>query len=769
MKNKLKKSRPTIGLLIGRLEESYQARVWPGVTDFAQEHDINLIFYVGKSPKSPFDYDYQYNVMYDLVNPEIVDGLVLISGSLGHFLYPEELSLFAQRYGSIPLVSIAVEMPGMPSVLVDNRHGVKEMLRHLIDVHNYRKIAFVRGPKTHQEAEIRYNAYCEILAEYDMPQDPNLVVLGELSPQAGADAVRTLLEERNADFDAVMGANDGIALGIIREFQRRGCRIPQDFAVVGFDDINESSYITPPLTTVVQPLYEQAKTAMKILIEMIESGGVKDNVVLQTKLVLRESCGCYPKSFMDLEVQSFPQDSKAKTGEQGTESMKNSITEYLLQTLHVEESRKEKVVLWIDKLIDSLLSDLKARESSISFLNALKDILIVQQIDQSTFNFWQEVLTFLRIMFLSQFRSYQKLNRIEWLFQRAQDTVREFMMRALYSRNTIIEQGVFLLSEVSQRLITTFEITELMNVIAREVPRLGISSAYISLYVRKKIIFETNKWRIPPYSELVLGFDRDNRIMLESGKKRFKTKLLVPTDLLVKGNRWTLILMPLFFRDEQLGFILFELGPREEIIYETLRTQISSALKGASLFQSHIDTENELIKTLAELDHTNKELQSLSLRDELTGLYNRRAFLALGEQHLRLTRRTKKSFLLCFADLDKLKHINDTYGHREGDIAIIKTAEILKMTFRQADIIARFGGDEFTIIAIDATSEDMRVLKNNLQNNVDKYNQGVKKPYQIHISMGVALYEKSEDPTLERLISLADNDLYDQKRKRKIQ
>ncbi len=768
MKSKLKKSRPTIGLLIGRLEESYQARVWPGVTDYAQEHDINLVFYVGKSPKSPFDYDYQYNIMYDLVNPEIIDGIVLISGSLGNFLYPDELHEFAERYEGIPKVSIAVEMPGIPSVLVDNRHGVKEILRHLIEVHNYKKIAFVRGPKTHQEAEIRYNAYCEILAEYNMPLDSNIVVLGELLPQAGADAVRILLEERNADFDAIMGANDGIALGIIRELQRRGARIPQDFAVVGFDDINESSYVTPPLTTVVQPLYEQAKTAMKLLIDLIEEGKTMENVTLQTKLVLRESCGCYPKSFMDLDVQSFPAESKAR-GEQGSEGMKNSITEYLLQTLHVEESRKEKVILWIEKLIDSILSDLKARESTIGFLNTLKEILILQQIDQSTFNFWQEVLTFLRILFLSQFRTYQKLNRIEWLFQRAQDTVREFMMRALYSRNTFIEQGVFLLSEVSQRLITTFEITELMNVIAREVPRLGIPSAYISLYMKKKLIFEGSRWRIPPYSELVLGFDRDNRVMLDTGKKRFKTKLLVPSDLLIKGNRWTLILMPLFFREEQLGFILFELGPREEIIYETLRTQISSALKGASLFQSHIETENELIKTLAELDHTNKELQSLSLRDELTGLYNRRAFLALGEQHLRLTRRTKKSFLLCFADLDKLKHINDTYGHREGDIAIIKTAEILKMTFRQADIIARFGGDEFTIIAIDATSEDIRVLKNNLQNNVDKYNQGVKKPYQIHISMGVALYEKGEDPSLERLISAADNDLYEQKRKRKAQ
>jgi diguanylate cyclase (GGDEF)-like protein len=345
--------------------------------------------------------------------------------------------------------------------------------------------------------------------------------------------------------------------------------------------------------------------------------------------------------------------------------------------------------------------------------------------------------------------------------------VREFMMRALYSRNTYIEQGVLLLSEVSQRLITTFEINELMNVIAREVPRLGIASSYISLYSRKRVIFESKTWKLPQWSELALGFDGENRVMLEAGKKRFKTRLLVPGNLLEKGTRWTMILMPLFFRDEQLGFVLFEMGPREEIIYETLRTQISSALKGAYLFQSHIETENELIKTLAELDHTNKELQSLSLRDELTGLYNRRAFLALGEQHLKLTRRTKKSFLLCFADLDKLKYVNDTYGHREGDIAIIKTAEILKMTFRQADIIARFGGDEFTIIAIEATNEDIRVLRTNLQNNVERYNEGAQKPYQIHISMGVALYDKNDETSLERLISVADNDLYREKKKLK--
>ena len=158
------------------------------------------------------------------------------------------------------------------------------------------------------------------------------------------------------------------------------------------------------------------------------------------------------------------------------------------------------------------------------------------------------------------------------------------------------------------------------------------------------------------------------------------------------------------------------------------------------------------------------ELRSLALTDELTGLYNRRGFLALAEQQLKLARRTERGVFLFFADLDGLKQINDSLGHLEGDLALIRTAEILKETFRGSDIIARFGGDEFTILAIEASNDSEPAIRNRLQEKLKKHN--AKEPRCIlSLSMGVARFDRHCRTSIVDLMAQADQAMYDDKRR----
>ncbi len=160
-------------------------------------------------------------------------------------------------------------------------------------------------------------------------------------------------------------------------------------------------------------------------------------------------------------------------------------------------------------------------------------------------------------------------------------------------------------------------------------------------------------------------------------------------------------------------------------------------------------------------------LQALSLTDELTGLYNRRRFFVLTEQCLKVAIRTKKRPLLLFIDMDNLKWINDHYGHSEGDQALIHLAEILKKTFRESDIVARIGGDEFVVL-VELLDEHGEIPMTRLHENLREYNAKGSQRYTLSISVGMAQFDPEYPVSIDELLAKADGSMYSQKRRRKI-
>jgi two-component system cell cycle response regulator len=157
-------------------------------------------------------------------------------------------------------------------------------------------------------------------------------------------------------------------------------------------------------------------------------------------------------------------------------------------------------------------------------------------------------------------------------------------------------------------------------------------------------------------------------------------------------------------------------------------------------------------------------LRSLSLIDDLTGLYNRRGFSDLGEQYLKLARRSGRGVTMVYLDLDRFKTINDSLGHHVGDRALMKVADILRATFRRSDIIARLGGDEFGVLALEAADESSEVLIERLREHIDDFNQTSPEPYELEISVGMAHHEDDPRVHLEDLVAEADAAMYREKR-----
>ena len=165
-------------------------------------------------------------------------------------------------------------------------------------------------------------------------------------------------------------------------------------------------------------------------------------------------------------------------------------------------------------------------------------------------------------------------------------------------------------------------------------------------------------------------------------------------------------------------------------------------------------------------DHKGEEaLLVLSLIDELTGLYNRRRFFVLTDQYLKLSVRTKKRLLLLFIDMDNLKWINDHHGHNEGDQALIDLANILKKTFRESDIIARIGGDEFVVLS-ESTDENGEIVLTRLYENIKDHNAKGSRCYTLSISVGTTQFDPKYPISIDELLSKADALMYAQKRKK---
>ncbi len=162
------------------------------------------------------------------------------------------------------------------------------------------------------------------------------------------------------------------------------------------------------------------------------------------------------------------------------------------------------------------------------------------------------------------------------------------------------------------------------------------------------------------------------------------------------------------------------------------------------------------------------KLRTASITDDLTGLYNRRGFFTLAQQQIKIAERAKKDMLLCFVDLDGMKSINDTFGHVEGDNAIVEVASILKTTFRESDIIGRMGGDEFAVLVIDATYQTKEILVKRLCSIIKARNE-VEKKFQLSLSIGVECYDADCHLSIDEIVAKADSLMYEEKRRKQIQ
>jgi signal transduction histidine kinase/DNA-binding LacI/PurR family transcriptional regulator/AraC-like DNA-binding protein len=601
VRNSLSPGRPTIGLLVNEVASGLNSGyLWSGVLEIAQERGVNVLGFAGGHLNDPYEFNARSNVLYELIDKERVDGLIVWASSLASYVGPGAIRTFCDRYRPLPLVSIGMALESIPSILLDSYQGMREAIVHLIEVHGRRRLAFIHGPEGHRDAIERYRAYTDVLREYGLPFIPDLV-----SPpygwaeQGGVDAIRVLFDQRQARPDAVVAVNDRLAFGALQALRMRGVHVPDDVALVGFNNEPVCRLVTPPLTTVPLRMYERGRQAARMLLALIEGEPVPEQVSLPTRLIVRQSCGCLDPAAVQAKASPpfFPPcggdrgrgDWKALAGTGALPGVSLAAQrEHIVRDMEQALEAADGVPQQTAPLLDAFLVELQGGTPGI-FLSTLENMLRrVTEVGGNVIA-WQRAISGMRHHLLPGLPGDPRaLLYAEDLWHQARVVIGERARREEAYRGWQANRQADKLHHIGEALTVALDVPELMDILARELPQLDIARCYLCLYEDPQ---KPGGW-----ARLALAYDETGRVELEAGGWRFPSRCLVPHALLSPDMQYSLVIKPLYFRQEQLGFVLLDGTSLRGNVTQVLRDHISSALKGVQILAENVELYHQALE-----------------------------------------------------------------------------------------------------------------------------------------------------------------------------
>lgn len=596
--------RKTVGVFLAQISRVWGTEFMAGVEQAAEDHDVNLICFVGGRPKSlaaPGQLQDSYG-LYDLVHQNRLDGLIL-AADMAYGLSAKEINSFCRSLAPMPIVAHAIDAVGVPHVLADNFKGMKFMMRHLIEQHGYKRIAFIRGVKGQIEAELRFEVYKRELEAHNIPFDKNLVVEGDFSPDSGRNAVQTLIEERGVRFQAIVASNDRMAFGALEALQKRGIPVPETVALTGFDDVAEAQSLGVPLTTVRQSFFDIGREAFNTLFQQIEGNTVPHTKVVDADLVIRWSCGCLPQTIRYAMVQ--PRE-VAQTGR--LDNKRNAAILSLLSAANIDSADPalDQFKEIFGRIWDLLLVSVKDYTRDDDFLrttNAAIDLL--RRHGREVFT-WNNFISTLRRYALAGISSPTEMLHAENLFQQSRLLVGELAQRAQAFSRLQFERQEDVNQDFSFSMAPAMSLEDIGKAISLNFPKMGIERWYVMFY--SDVASPALTTAPPPENyRLLIQYD-DKKFKIPANTTNLGTGSLVPRGKEPEDYRYTAVVMPLSLARNRFGFMWVEMGPKEWDVYTRIRNLVSSALLRTMLVQQREQAQMEVERLLDEVRERVMEL-----------------------------------------------------------------------------------------------------------------------------------------------------------------
>ena len=588
--------RKTIAVLGAQLSRLWGAEFMAGVLESAKAHDMNVIYFVGGRPvalAAPEPGRQSYG-LYDLIRPDQFDG-VLLTADIAHGTSADDIKNFCRVFAPTPVASFAVQAEGVSSFTADNTGGMRSVIRHLIEAHGYKRIAFVRGPQGHLESDLRFNAYKDELKAHDIRFDEHLVLEGDHTPESGRAAVRTLLDKLGIQVQAIAASNDRMAFGVMEALQQRGIQVPDKIALTGFDDVKESQSLGVPLTTVHQSFTEAGRQAFGALVKRMNGEQVDEVNILPVQLVIRWSCGCLPESVQRAIV--LPKE-VAHTGR--LENKREAAIHALFGAASIPENDASKS-LYRDvfgRTWDVFLASLRESDKSDAFMKTVQAMVEVLQNNGYDSTTWHNIISTFRKYALGGISSTTTMLRAENLFQQARLLVGELSQRAQAYRRLQFERQEEALNNFGFSMAPAMTLEGIGDAIAKNFPLLGFERWYVMFY--SDVSAPGSISSPPPESyRLLLQYDQ-NKFAIPKEKTALATGRLVPRGKTPEDHRYDAVVMPLSLASNRFGFMWAEMGPSDWDVYVRLKNLLSSALLRTMLVQQREQAQKEVERLLNE-------------------------------------------------------------------------------------------------------------------------------------------------------------------------
>ncbi len=393
------------------------------------------------------------------------------------------------------------------------------------------------------------------------------------------------------DFDALVSANDNMAIGALQALQDHGVHIPEDVIVAGFDDIEETRAITPSLTTVRAPWHILGNRSVDLVLSKLANEQLPDQIILETELVCRQSCGCQHAAIGEPDGSGsnphpgIMHDLSNVTDISAAVDIPTEIETVLSRSAPIRNLEPA----WSRKLVNDFLADVHIQEGDPNtFIQTLLEAL--SRIPSGTeIVEWQEVLGVIRSKVHLLSLSEDEIIKAYELLVNGYALIGEMAHRQQLNQQLEMVNQTNRLNRIIQTMSTTYDLETLMKLLALELPGLGIQSCFLSLY--------DEKGENPAWSRLILAFNGNERMLLDKKGIRFPTRQLTPPAMLPQDRLTAYDVEALYFQEDQIGFVMFEIGPRDGDIYATLRGHLSSVLKSAELVQVALEAEAKAIKS----------------------------------------------------------------------------------------------------------------------------------------------------------------------------
>lgn len=631
--NRNSKKTIKIGLLIHNIESTFSDSIINFTANACKAYGAELIVLPLREIYGDFGkFTYQFWKLYPLITDRNIDALILITNTQCHYISPETFANKIKALGNFPIISVGLSLPGIPSIITDNQSGFAELIAHIIEKHNCRRIALLSSRNISQETIDLIQSFKEILAKHNVPFYEDLVYYGNFSYLSGYQCFSNFHSKEDLNFDAVVSLNDDMAQGCIHYFSSIGINVPEDVIVTGYDDIAIETNNLMGISTVNQRLLTQLKIAVDYAMQMKAGESVPIETQVKTILHLRHSCGC----------------------------------------------------------------------NNTQDISSVRHKLIMEPLD-------------LRYQ-INCLRYFEDGLNAEITLHQLQKHLKETLL--------------------------SFDIHEFC----------------ICLYPSPIYVNEDTSFIPPDEVSVFMGFNEDKKIAIKPNKKLNPKKKLYPDELFNDGEHIA-IFMPIYHEHLQYGYSLVSKGSFFSIIYEMFQSSFSRIFASAYAFTNRDEELKSLMIQNKNLTEQNLTLNTISLTDEMTGILNRRGLLRYASTKILHAVENKRTGLVIYGDMDGLKKINDTFGHDAGDEAILAEAEIFRKVFRETDIIARMGGDEFVVVAFDMKKTNIKSIRARLNRACIKWSEQTDYPFSLSISIGACEFNE-DNKELESLLIKADANLY---------